>query len=62
MTVPTLGAVTGLIVLIVLAVGIGALLWWGVGLPRTRPRAGSRYRGSTEIDVHDRLQARRRRR
>lgn len=50
---------SGLIVIVVLALGFGGLLWWGVGLP-TRPRPRSRYRGPTEIDVHDRLEQRRR--
>jgi hypothetical protein len=53
--------VSGLIALVVLALGLGALLWWGVGLPPTRPRPRSRYRGPTEIDVHDQLEQRRRR-
>jgi len=53
---------SGLIVLIVLAAAFGALLWWGVGLPPTRPRPRSRYRGTTAIDVHERLEQSRRRR
>jgi len=31
--------------LILLAGGIGFLLWWGSRLPPTRPRPGSRHRG-----------------
>jgi len=33
--------------LILLAGGIGLLLWWGSHLPPTRPRPGSRHRGET---------------
>jgi hypothetical protein len=53
--------VSGLIVLIVLAIGFGALLWWSVGLSPTRPRPRSRYRGTTYLDVHDQLEKQRRR-
>jgi hypothetical protein len=44
-----------LILLILLAVGIGALLFWGSRLPPTRPRPRSRHRGETFMDVHKRL-------
>ena len=54
-------AVTGLIAVAVLAVLLGAILWWASGLPPTRPRPRSRYRGPTYLDVHDRLEERRRR-
>ena len=54
-------ALIALIVLIVLIAGVGTLLWWGGGLTPTRPRPGSRHRGSTESDVHQRLEERRRR-
>jgi hypothetical protein len=50
-----------LIALIVIAIGIGALLWWGSDLPPTRPRPRSRYRGPNFMDTHRRLQERRRR-
>jgi hypothetical protein len=53
---------TGLIVLAVLGAGFAALLWWSLSLPPTRPRARSRYRGPTEIDIHDELEHARRRR
>jgi len=53
--------VLGLIVLLVAAVGIGVLLWWGTGLPPTRPRPGSRSRGEPYVAVHRRLAQRRRR-
>ncbi|HEX6538364.1 MAG TPA: hypothetical protein VF155_04205 [Candidatus Dormibacteraeota bacterium] len=46
------------IVLIVLAVLIGAVLLWGTTLPPTRPRPDSRYRGRTFMSVHRRLQRR----
>jgi hypothetical protein len=49
-----------LFVLILLAVGIGALLFWGSRLPPTRPRPRSRHRGETFMDVHNRLKGRRR--
>ncbi len=45
----------GLIILLAVVVGMGALLWWTVGLPRTRPRPDSRYRGRTYMSVHRRL-------
>ncbi|HEY8802294.1 MAG TPA: hypothetical protein VIN00_04390 [Candidatus Dormibacteraeota bacterium] len=47
------------IVIVVLAAGIGLLLWWGSRLPPTRPRPGSRHRGETLMSVHQRLQKRR---
>ena len=46
------------IVVIVVALAIGALLWWGSTLPPTRPRPDSRYRGRTFMSVHRRLQRR----
>jgi len=46
--------------LIVLAGGIGLLLWWGSRLPPTRPRPGSRHRGETLMSVHQRFKRRRR--
>lgn len=48
-----------IIVLVLLAVGIGALLFWGSRLPPTRPRPKSRHRGETLMDVHKKLQRRR---
>ncbi|MGP8161404.1 MAG: hypothetical protein ACLQGJ_09335 [Candidatus Dormibacteria bacterium] len=53
---------SGLIVLAVLAAGFVGLLWWSLSLRPTRPRARSRYRGPTEIDIHDELEQARRRR
>lgn len=50
---------TGVVIVIVLAVLMGAVLWWGTGLPPTRPRPDSRYRGRTFMSVHRRLQRRR---
>ena len=47
-----------LIALIVIAVGIGALLWWASDLPPTRPRPRSRYRGPTFMDTHRRVRDR----
>lgn len=44
-----------IILLILLAGGIGVLLWWGSRLPPTRPRPTSRHRGETLMDVHKRL-------
>jgi hypothetical protein len=52
--------VTGLIAIIVLALGFVGLLWWSLSLRPTRPRARSRYRGPTYLDVHDQLEKRRR--
>jgi hypothetical protein len=49
-----------IVVLILIAVGIGVLLWWGTRFPPTRPRPTSRNRGETLMDVHKRLQRRRR--
>jgi len=46
--------------LILLAGGIGLLLWWGSRLPPTRPRPGSRHRGETLMSVHQRFKRRRR--
>ncbi len=43
------------IAIAVLAVLLGALLWWGSGFRPTRPRPGSRYRGTSYLDVHKRL-------
>jgi hypothetical protein len=53
--------VAGLIVIGVLALGFIALMWWSLRLPPTRPRARSRYRGPTYLDIHDDLKRRRRR-
>ncbi|MGD0834541.1 MAG: hypothetical protein ABSA40_09005 [Candidatus Dormibacteria bacterium] len=44
-----------LITLIVIAGGIGAVLWWASDLPPTRPRPRSRYRGPIFMDTHRRL-------
>ncbi|MGH7686386.1 MAG: hypothetical protein ACREN2_06180 [Candidatus Dormibacteria bacterium] len=46
----------GVVLVIVIAVVIGAMLLWGIGLPATRPRPDSRYRGRTFMSVHRRLQ------
>jgi hypothetical protein len=45
----------GVALLLVLALGIGALIIWGMRLPPTRPRPDSRYRGRTYMSVHRRL-------
>jgi hypothetical protein len=45
----------GVILLLVLAVGIGVLIWWGSRLPPTRPRPDSRYRGRTYLEVERKL-------
>ncbi|HEV2014467.1 MAG TPA: hypothetical protein VGR77_11395 [Candidatus Dormibacteraeota bacterium] len=49
-----------IVVLVLIALGIGLLLWWGSRFPPTRPRPGSRHRGETLMDVHKRLRQRRR--
>jgi len=49
-----------IVFLVALAVGIGALLWWGSRLPPTRPRPGSRHRGETLMTVHRKLRNRKR--
>jgi hypothetical protein len=54
-------AMIGVIVLIVLALGVGALIWWGSFLPPTRPRPDSRYRGRTFISVDRKLKRKPRR-
>jgi hypothetical protein len=53
--------VAGAILLIVLAFGIGALVWWGSSLPPTRPRPDSRYRGRTFMSVHRKIRRNKRR-
>jgi hypothetical protein len=45
----------GVILLLVLGAGIGALIMWGMRLPPTRPRPDSRYRGRTYMSVHRKL-------
>jgi hypothetical protein len=50
----------GLVIMCLLAVSIGAALWWASTLPPTRPRPRSRYRGPTYMSVHRRLQRRKR--
>jgi hypothetical protein len=55
----SLGVLT-VIIIVALGVAIGALLWWGTGLPPTRPRPDSRYRGRTYMSVHRRLERARR--
>jgi hypothetical protein len=54
--------VIGLLALILLVVTVGALMWWAVDSPPTRPRPDSRYRGRTFMSVHRRLPRGRRRR
>jgi hypothetical protein len=44
-----------IIFLVLIAGGIGLLLWWGSRLPPTRPRPTSRHRGETLMDVHQRM-------
>ena len=41
----------GVILLLVLALGVGALIVWGASGPPTRPRPDSRYRGRTFMEV-----------
>lgn len=50
------------IVIVLLAGGIGLLLWWGSRLPPTRPRPGSRHRGETLMTVHQRFEKLRKKR
>lgn len=45
----------GVILLLVLALGVGVLIVWGSSLPRTRPRPDSRYRGRTFMEVDHKL-------
>jgi len=49
-----------IIAIVLIALGIGLLLWWGTRFPPTRPRPGSRNRGETLMDVHKRWKRRRR--
>lgn len=49
---------TGWIILIVILAAAALLIVWGSGLPPTRPRPDSRYRGKTFMSVHDKLQRR----
>lgn len=48
------------VILVALALGIGFVLWWGTRLPPTRPRPTSRNRGETLMDVHKKLQRKKR--
>lgn len=48
-------SVAGIILLLVLGAGTGALILWGIRLPTTRPRPDSRYRGRTYMSVHRKL-------
>jgi hypothetical protein len=41
----------GVILLLVLALGVGGVIFWGLTLPPTRPRPRSRYRGPTFMSV-----------
>jgi len=43
---------------IILGIGVGALILWGIRLPPTRPRPDSRYRGRTYMSVHRKLKSR----
>src|SRR5207249_11089312 len=47
-------------VIIIIGVGlaVGALLFWTLSIPPTRPRPDSRYRGRTYMSVHRRLERR----
>lgn len=45
----------GVILLLVLALGIGGLILWGASMPPTRPRPDSRYRGRTYLEVERKL-------
>jgi len=53
--------VAGVILLLVLAVGIGGVIWWATILPPTRPRPDSRYRGRTFMSVDRKVKRRPRR-
>lgn len=46
---------TAVVAMLAIVVGLFALVWWGAGGPPTRPRPGSRYRGTTFLDVDRRL-------
>jgi hypothetical protein len=48
----------GVVLLLVLALGVGALIFWGIRLPPTRPRPDSRYRGRTFLSVDRKLKRR----
>ncbi|MGA8360354.1 MAG: hypothetical protein WB807_01210 [Candidatus Dormiibacterota bacterium] len=48
----------GVVLLLVLGLGAGALILWGMRLPPTRPRPDSRYRGRTYMSVHRKLRGR----
>jgi len=48
-------AMGGVILLLVLALGIGVLIVWGSSLPPTRPRPDSRHRGRTYMEVHRKI-------
>src|ERR1700730_13721624 len=53
--------VIAVIVFIILALGIGAALWWGGTLPRTRPRPGSRGGAEPYVAGHRKFEQRKRR-
>jgi hypothetical protein len=53
--------IAALIVMLVIVLGLFALIWWGASGPPTRPRPGSRHRGSTFLDVDRKLRRARRR-
>jgi len=46
------------IIIIGVGVAVGALLFWTLSIPPTRPRPDSRYRGRTYMSVHRRLERR----
>ena len=48
-------SMAGVVLLLILGVGVGALILWGIRLPPTRPRPDSRYRGRTYLSVERRL-------
>jgi hypothetical protein len=48
----------GVYLLLILGIGVGALILWGIRLPPTRPRPDSRYRGRTYMSVHRKLKSR----
>jgi hypothetical protein len=45
----------GVVLLLVAGLGMCALILWGMRLPPTRPRPGSRYRGPTYMSVDRKL-------
>lgn len=53
--------ILALVAMLVIVLGLFALIWWGTNGPPTRPRPGSRHRGTTFLDVDRKLRRARRR-